>query len=309
MLPEDMRYNFRALYERYDRVYQRVFHRLNDLDTFDAVAYEDVKTFTKGFFKASRGPNTLVQLAQADDLTRQPVSPSPGDALAWALLPYRGRALTDECLDDILWRLASGYDFIAQGLKLASNFEMGVAPWMFLEIAEIVQDKPSRNGKPMLRLGFRALSPPFSGLRFEQRIPHRYVLYQVGRDLGFPRFKPLHPLQLVRAVLLGKVATTVDTTNVVEFSATDQIKNWNRTLRKRRETCPYDYRWPCHLCTKGYVGPRSCAKATHPLAYVERECPGCTYKTGQLGWFDPRIRAQRCVNCRDKEARRRARLS
>lgn len=249
------------------------------------------------------------------------------DSEMWApfdrlLSTYLGVPAAPETIVGIYWRLAAGYDWLleeperrlrfvmsmsdycqtgdkTEDLVLYKEFKPWACHWVPLQVEEVAYSRPSKKGTTMLSLGFRLLGGPFSGLQFVQRIPYNFTMYKLARDIGFPRFKPLHPLELTQAVFVG-LMETVEEPRIIEFHATTRSKSFNLRLRRERaKPCIKGYGFKCHKCPIGHsmMMASPCPRGTHPRSYYKRECPLCQKES----WFDPGSGSKVCVPCTVRE--------
>lgn len=245
------------------------------------------------------------------------------DDARWApfdrlLSEYLGVAAFPATVIEMYWRLAAGYEWLLEEperrlkfvIVTADLFQAGDKPedvliykrfkpwarhWASVQIEEVAYSNPSKNKSTMLSLTLRLLGGPFAGLHFTQRVPYNWVMYKMARDIGFPRFKPLHPLELTQAVFAGLI-DTVEEPCVIEFQSTTSSMSFNLRLRNERaKDCLKGYEFECHKCPIGHsmAMAMQCVRGTHPSSYYKRVCPDCKKER----WFDPRGGSKICVTC------------
>ncbi len=294
--PEGWKVSFTKMHRRYEDHRDDMFDFLGE--TLEHGVYERFLACMRRRFPMD---TSFVLDVHRDDPADEPEG-DKADVLNMALSPYYGKDLTEERAEEIGWRIAASYDLLIDGHALRPTIETVEPHWVPLQVLEVTAGEPLKTGRPALELVYRVLGGVFSGLTFRQRTSKNYVLFQLARDMGFPRFKALHHLQLCKAMLVGLLETkNLDRICISETYTPDSVVRHNRGLRRAREDCPYDYSWPCHECTRGYLGMNSCPMGTHPSAYVKRECTNCARSGKVESWFDPKIRSDLCIRCREHE--------
>ena len=219
-----------------------------------------------------------------------------------------GTALTVHRREEVCHRIAVCIADIARGDPLP-GFDRLVRHWTVLRIEHVQHTRPSEKGSAMVGITFRIMHGKWGGLCFKQRMPLRFLVFKLAREIGFPQYGTVHMLELVGAILGGEIANVDDRTIMLEFGELPRVRSFNQNLRRRRaQWCPRGFRWLCHQCSVGsLVGqPEPCPRATHPLAYHRQPCVRCKKE----GWFDYDIVGESaCLECIGRSAKRRARLS
>ena len=246
----------------------------------------------------------VVPVSRGNPLCLDRVFPSEPNPVHAALSMYYGKTITEELVNDMLWRLAAGEGHMSSGYQLENDFVPAAPSWVILQLIEMVHEKASANGNAKLRLMFRILGGPFSGLKFSQVMPFKYVRSRFANGIGYPKFKPVPPFSLVQSLLAGLLQLAKGAACLGEVAATGQTAKFNRALIKKRKDCPSGYSWPCHSCKKGYLGEESCDKATHPFTYIQRPCERCRKRGIDRSWFDPRSAGKVCLECVSHDVKR-----
>ncbi len=236
------------------------------------------------------------------------------DGLNALLRSYHGKLFDHETRSELAWRVAAGYKVLKMGQPLSLSITPSDPEWVGFRIDDVRFGKVFKGQKgpvQTLDLNLRILSGKFSGLRFRQMIPYRYVLFKMARDIGFPAFKKLDKSDLVLAYFSGMLDTQGKYgPAVTEFHASESLKKRNKLLyAERRRPCIKGYDWPCSKCTIGHKSARSlnseakeitgqCSRATHSSTYLLRPCSRCK----KDGYFDPSENEfSVCIKCRNSE--------
>jgi hypothetical protein len=223
------------------------------------------------------------------------------------LVPYTSLTIGPSLYRNLIWRLAAGVERLAKGELVRSMFVVTPEPiWTGLTIEDVRHTYPSKTNKAQYRVSFRIHQGEFAGLLFSDTINARWVRYKLGRDIGFPRFKPMNQLEMVNCVFVGAVdLTDPDHPRLAEMHPSSSASSYNRRIRKQRDLpCARDYEWKCHACPVGHAlaqPPESpCYRGTHSMTYVKKLCERCDKES----WFDPGVTAHMCLLCQTKESRR-----
>ena len=158
----------------------------------------------------------------------------------------------------------------------------------------------SKTGKVQLVLSFRILDGPYGGLAFKQYMPYRFVTAILAKDIGFPRFKGLHYLEMAGMWFVGLLVSDKWGPRLSEFSPTSASLDHNRKLRaSRKMPCLRDFECVCHKCIVGYDGDNPCIRAVHRFTFDKSWCPCCEHES----YFDPAADSRICVVCTGKKFR------
>lgn len=234
------------------------------------------------------------------------------------LRAYEGRTLDFEARNEMAWRIAGGFKLLRKGIRLKRSFGPGETDWTLLRIEDVLHGKVfngQRGPVQTLELWFRVVSGPYSGLRFKQYIPYKFMMYKLAREIGFPAFTKIDKNELVLAYFVGNLNPDGKFgPEVLEFFASQSLKTRNRRLFKNRhEPCvkKEKYQWSCFKCTLGHKFGRSfdtesesvidgrCFRATHSNTYVKRLCSRCK----EDGYFEPADKdSSVCIKCKNNEA-------
>jgi len=318
---DDFKFSYSRAFTRFRKLNDAVYDFLNDYrGAFEGEAFKLITfvlgnaalsdTYSVDLERMKKVPfshilaNGEMEREIAEQLTHR-----KRNVVAESLSCYRGKELNEVLLKTIFWRIACGFDLLKEGQVLAGEFRQGKDECLPLRVTQSVPAAPLQNGQAAVTLTFMIMSGVYAGLSFSQRMPYRYVVYYLAGEMGFPKFKPIHYLEMVQCVLAG-VITFQDPSRPKVGDAFCPVsgKAVNRELRKNRKECLFDFRWPCQNCTKGYLGASPCAKATRQFSMVKRECKGCP--AGRVeSWFDPKSNSEYCVKCQERMLFKRAKLS
>lgn len=297
-LPEDKKFNFRRVEELYDYILDNtLFHEIRE-EILNTDLYKKLRHLAIDAVGVHRDNE---------------------EALLQFLATYIGRTMSMSVMDELYWRLAAGQPLLSRNIQLATAFKPTEPMWIPLRIEDVRHAPPSRQtGKPMLEVVFRIYGDIFAGMAFSQKIPYRYAMRKMARDIGLPVFRKVHKNELVQCWMVGLLDTTdPQRPRLVEFASPSTIIYHNKKLRKERHTnCVRDYKWaeacverklsPCVSCPIGYsnhplaIGEVSpCPRATHSMPFVSRDCPRCNRES----YFDPALKMPICLACQADEAK------
>jgi hypothetical protein len=237
------------------------------------------------------------------------VKTTPADAfppLREILTPYYGKKLDHVTADPLAWRLAAGRDTMAKGEFLLDVFMPCEPYWTGLRIEDCHHAIPSKEGKPMIELVLRVYDGVFAGLRFSQKIPYKFVIAKLARDIGMPVYQKVHKNELVQCHFAGLIGYDRGP-RVSEFHTSPGIRTFNSKIRKERaKPCIKGYKWLCHQCTMGYLRMEDkedsklfCPRGTHSMTFKKQACPQCHKEEA---WFDPALNSGVCIECKHKTA-------
>lgn len=229
-------------------------------------------------------------------------------ALRETVCVFYGSRLNYFSGSELAWRLAARAKRMVAGLPLSRSFELCEPHWVGLKIEDCHHSKPSKEGKPMLALTMRIYDGRFAGMSFRQRMPYRFVIAKLARDIGFQVFRKVHKNELVGCHFGGLLDTTErEYPRITEFYAPMSVANFNRASRKdRAEACLKGHLWLCHQCTLGHLvcddqeknSHMYCRRGTHSRTFVKKDCPRCHKEE----WFDPASPGVVCMGCRNHSA-------
>jgi len=227
-------------------------------------------------------------------------------ALRILLSKYYGQVLDYKSGSSLAWRIAAGAKLMAKGISTLGEFCPCDSYWTGLRIDEVNHVHPSKEGKPMLELVLRIYDGIFAGLRFTQRMPYRFVIAKLARDIGFQIYQKVHKNELVGAHFGGLLTCDSSGPRIAEFYSSMSINKANRDVRKDRTLpCLKGYRWLCHQCTIGYMKCDDnqnsawwCPRGTHSTTFVKQTCPACLKEA----WFDPALNSKICIECKHHTA-------
>lgn len=289
MLPATFKPNFGALRTRRRKLAEYFGVELVE-QVLDGKVFEDLVT---GFCE-------LLQVAWGEDRGN----------LRTALIPYYGKTLTLSMRHAIIWRIAAGWDRLRLGLRLANQFEASLEPlWTGLTIEDIRIAYTADPSKPSrYHVSFRIHDGPYAGLLFTDFISTKWFRFKLGREIGFPRFKPLHYMQLVNCVFIGEInLENPQRPKLVGFEAPSSVRSQTARLRKsQKDPCIRGFDWPCHRCPVGNLlappGEVPCHRGQHTSTYIKHECQQCHKES----YFDPSgSSAYVCLVCQAQDVRRR----
>lgn len=305
-LPPATKFNFRAPLKRYkalrsnlllDGYYDHFHGTLRD-GVFADEPYQD---FVHRVFEILKTPITLDDHDEVDpeyvEIHQDACAPFQN-----LMLGYYGQKLSAEQFDNLLWRLACGVDEFKAGRNLAPAFSLtDTTTWLPLWIEDVRHSHLSMKNKAMLALTVRVLEGRYAGLAITQRLPQKWVQYALGRDLGFPKFDPMAPNEIVQCVFAGLINFTDERGPTIdEVSVTASMKNFTQQIRRlRKQECPRGYRHLCYQCHAGHgIGSSdthspACPRACHSQSYIELPCPRCK----RTAMFDVSTRSPICVRC------------
>jgi hypothetical protein len=245
-----------------------------------------------------------------DDVTET----KPDESKVWSdrvkilsdmLFDYYGKEVTPVSRNEIAWRIAGSVGQLKKFKPMEKTFVARLPEWTMLRIEDMRYGIPTHLGKPTLAVTFRVFDGPFGGLTFIQRIPYKYWMAVIKRDLGFPAYKHVHKNEFVLARMAGLLEVQ-EHPRLNEFYASSGMQAHNRKMRKERSTpCTFGYKWECCACTRGHSranferGPdgdlrySDCPRATHSMTYKQGSCPRCRRDDA---WFDAGDKM--CVECK-----------
>ncbi len=293
MLPTDFKPRFGELRKRLRQLSEH-FNITNAEQFFENTLFENTVDNFARFIKVPRG--------------------NPRSNLRSSLIPYYGRTLTIATRHAIIWRMAAGWDRLVAGKRLAAQFEASNETfWTGLTIEDIrIAYTPDPKRKPRYAVSFRIHHGKYAGLLFTDYISTRWFRFRLGREIGFPRFKPLHYMQLVNCVFIGEIdLQNPQHPKLVSFEATTSVQSQTARLRKLQHApCIRGFPWPCHKCPVGNMfapaGEVPCHRGQHTHTYIKRECQQC----GQESYFDPSGQSMyACLVCQLNDVRRREKSS
>ena len=221
-------------------------------------------------------------------------------ALLELLSGYALKTLDAALYKQIAWRLAAGYDGLAENRRLETDFRAIKPYWSTLRVDDIWYGRPSRDGNAMLELSMFVYDGAFAGLWMQQRIGYAWVMHKLATDIGFPRFKPVHKNELVQARYVGLLDATGAAVAVTENATSPAAKAYTAKLRRARANhyCVMPDKQACETCVLGYEFDAndvtaSCPLGTHARTYVRRMCDCCKV----VSWFDPSRPQSDCLPC------------
>lgn len=234
--------------------------------------------------------------------------------VATAVAMHVNKYIDRMLMREITWRVAAGYENFLADVQPMNTIRANAREWVGLQIEQCCNSAPFRSGKSSLMLYFRILGGSFAGLSFSQKVPYKYAVGVLAKEIGWPRYKGVHPGELVQACLVGEVAFSPKGARLEEIHPASSIIRHNRTLRTERKVpeqgqrrrCPGNYDFPCHECSRGYEsgGHDGCILATHPLAYARKECEVCK----RVSFFETWPKGKICILCERRKAGRRRML-
>jgi len=220
------------------------------------------------------------------------------------LFDYYGKEVTQVARDEIAWRIACSVGQLKKFKPMEKAFVARAPEWTMVRIEDMRYGIPTHTGKPTLAVTFRLFDGPFGGLTFIQRVPYKYWMAVIKRELGFPAYKHVHKNEFVLARMAGLLEVQ-EYPRLNEFYSSSGMQVYNRALRKERVTpCTFGYKWECSSCTRGHSsanferGPdgdlrySDCPRATHSMTYKQGSCQRCRKDDA---WFDPGYKM--CVEC------------
>lgn len=223
-----------------------------------------------------------------------------------SLASFHGKQITESLRRNIAWRVAAGADWMQRGQALSQEFHKIEQPyWTGFTIEDLRFGRPGKSGKPRYDVTLRIHDGCFAGLCFVDSMPTRWVRYKLARDIGFPRFKAFHQMEIVQCVFTGELAVEEPSKpQITEVAFPSSVIAHNRKLRKTRaEPCVRESSFVCHKCPLGYAVSidrvdAPCFRATHSYSYVLRECSNCHEES----YFDPGGNQTLCLACQSKES-------
>lgn len=263
----------------------------------------------------------LKDITAEPGINSSPFTESAIGEMRQLITSYYGKTLTLNLRREMAWRVAGCLPRILARQKILYSFCPCNEHWTGLRIEDCHHADPSQKGSAMLALSLRVYDGPFAGMLFRQRMPYKFVLNKLARDIGIPRFaSDVHRLDIVQFRMAGLLSVDreyPDRPSILEFAVPGGVKTKNVKLRKDREKhvaegtwCHLRCTWPCHSCSMGYavcdesVGARKgCKLATHSKPFVEKHCPACDRASD----FDPSDVGNVCIACKSKEADERIR--
>lgn len=239
-------------------------------------------------------------------------SPVGHRALAQMLMQYVGRTASHDTLSEIAWRTAAGLDYMNDDRVPSLTFHVTQPAWQPFHVVSVFFHKVNEQQKLLITLELRVLAGIFSGLKFRQVLPYKFLVFKLAREVGsFGRDIPM-PKEIAGYWLAGLLDTTnYEYPRITDYKVTSACQGHNRMLRRLRdEKCPRGYANACVACPVGYddkapnIDP--CVSLTtdgaywtfrpsHPKHYVIQKCFTC--KADSL--FDPELRTSLCVKCQD----------
>lgn len=318
-LPPDSKFNFRAPLKRYKELRDNLlgygnydsFHGSLRDGAFSEEAYQD---FIHRVYKLLMDPITL---DDPDDVDPDyiVITPDACEPFQKLMLGYYGQKLSAEQFSNLLWRLACGVTEFRAGRELAPSFEPGAPPaWLPLWVEDIRPTHNSNNGRAMLALSVRVLEGRYAGLSVMQRMPQKWVLSYLARELGFPRYDPVAPTELVQCVFAAELDFSDERfgPSLSEIAVTKPMKAFTQQLRKARKSeCPRNYKHLCYQCHAGHgIGDSErhappCPRACHSQSYIALPCPRCKRDS----MFDVSSRSPICVRCAVAENKAKMKVS
>lgn len=229
------------------------------------------------------------------------------DAVFESMRYVAGQQLTPLACLELAWRLAGNIPRLREGRPAPPWASQPEDEWVPVSVCRCL---PRRNHRH--KLGYHYTFRVLAGT------PCPMVIYNfwaetavrvVSRAIGFTPPWGKYPLQRgpqfvgLRMLVKIEAQRSMHTPTFFEVRCPQSLFRWNRQnvlkLRFRDGmTCPRGWTHACHQCVIGY---RECPAGTHRENYTRGFCDKC----GQHGFFDPDRRTDHCIQCDDKERRKR----
>lgn len=282
--PEGTKFSFKEVMNRRETL----------IRALDVPAWKDQPLALENF-------NTLVNVVYV----AMKFDPEVLPVLTEQLQSYYGKTYNDQMLDDISWRVSSSYRWLVKGYTTRDKFYVHKEHWVPLLLSDCHYTSPGKNGAVRVRVYFRVLGGPFSGLAFTQDWPHWYHVREVAKEMGFLKYSSVHYRETANMWLGGLLRVEdVRFPAVVEVYGASGAVAHNRRLRAMRDKpCVAGFNHQCHQCQIGYSEVRfndGCSRATHSRNLIKKMCTYCSKES----WFDPLTpNASRCLGCVAREVK------